>query len=768
MADDCEAISAMAGLRVHPSHVVQGEAQLSLQPLSWRQAIKIVAAGFERRNTDPTNTASANTLVDSLRISLDRDPSTVSIYDSHGVSGVENALVEFSLLFAELRRHDCHFQREDDNEASTEQYFSIVVSDNNHLRDKLNSEEPNEPSIKRQVWLFCSSGETSQADEVMACMARKGAMRFDFEACFDPEPASRRSLAGFNRVHRKNGRVMTGATVPGSRDQGELEENLAVKFVSQSFVHALRREISIFVHAQGHPNIAKFYGTFCSRRCAEKDQSDDALGIVFEGNSTSLFMKVCERRSKEPVARSISLGICSALKYVHSRNIVVRDVTAENVLIDKRGRSFLASFGAALPSEEKSMLVSSCSAPGYGAPEVLLGLESMCGTAIDMFSFGVMLYFALTQMMPFSGSTLASVYKKTVKCNVSFVSGAFRTCSPALIDFLKNTLKREPGQRLSASMALTSDWLSVKADLEATTDPARDTMTTGSAARAQLHKKTSKHVHSRDLRQKSCTESTVDTVEAEDACEPTSALKSEAGNVGANDAESPVDTVEAEDASESISALQNEARNVGSNDVLARAEALNDEHRLFAEAMADAAFMMTPTEDTCLPIIPAMVSEAQSVISDDTTPDSRHQFDTKPDVESSDAKATDLMPRPPSRCKPLLEMPACITKRSAWWKERISGGKSRVAKGAPRTTADDSHNASEIAGSSTTLEAHAPICTPPTSQHRPSREVAESQHRPSRVAAGASTPLEAHAPISTPPAKSASSIARNRWSSNAA
>eukprot|EP00928_Gymnodinium_smaydae_P012779 TRINITY_DN14661_c0_g1_i1.p1 TRINITY_DN14661_c0_g1~~TRINITY_DN14661_c0_g1_i1.p1 ORF type:complete len:352 (-),score=35.63 TRINITY_DN14661_c0_g1_i1:163-1080(-) len=297
-----------------------------------------------------------------------------------------------------------------------------------------------------------------------------------------------------------------------------------------------------------------------------------------------------------------------------------------------------------------------------------------------------MVYFALSQTMPFSGSTMASVYKKTAKCNVSFVSGAFRACSPALHNFLKNTIKREPSQRLSASMALESDWLHVKANVEVTTTPHRDTTTTEPTVPAQIHGKTSEGVHSKaNVRpQNGYTYSTVDTLEAEDACESVNALVSETGNGGANDA-------------------------------LALAEAHNDERRVFVEALADASFMMTPTEDTGLPIIPAMASEAPSMLSADSAPISRHLFDPKTGkvghVQSSNTNVTDLTPRAPSSSRPLVAMPACITKRSAFWLEKMTGGKTRIAKDVPES-------ASEVAGTKVPLEAHAPTGKPQGNQHR--------------------------------------------------
>jgi serine/threonine protein kinase len=48
---------------------------------------------------------------------------------------------------------------------------------------------------------------------------------------------------------------------------------------------------------------------------------------------------------EEPMARFIAAELILAMQYVHSRNVLFRDLKPENVLIDRLGHIRLADFG---------------------------------------------------------------------------------------------------------------------------------------------------------------------------------------------------------------------------------------------------------------------------------------------------------------------------------------------------------------------------------------------------------------------------------------
>jgi serine/threonine protein kinase len=102
------------------------------------------------------------------------------------------------------------------------------------------------------------------------------------------------------------------------------------------------------------------------------------------------------------------LGVVDALAFTHQRGIVHRDVKPENILLDRRGRAYLADFGLALlPGEGPARARPIAGTPLAMSPEQARGEE--LDLRSDLFSFGATLYQRLTGRWPFRGRTLADV-----------------------------------------------------------------------------------------------------------------------------------------------------------------------------------------------------------------------------------------------------------------------------------------------------------------------------------------------------------------------
>ncbi|WP_424189145.1 serine/threonine-protein kinase [Actinokineospora sp. G85] len=104
----------------------------------------------------------------------------------------------------------------------------------------------------------------------------------------------------------------------------------------------------------------------------------------------------------DSVAR-IGMRLADALAYVHSRDIVHRDMKPSNVLVDGDGACFLADFGIAraMGTERLTSAGHCVGTAAYLAPEQVRGAET--GPAGDVYSLGLVLLEALTGEPEFTG-----------------------------------------------------------------------------------------------------------------------------------------------------------------------------------------------------------------------------------------------------------------------------------------------------------------------------------------------------------------------------
>ncbi|KAF9906258.1 DNA polymerase zeta [Linnemannia zychae] len=104
----------------------------------------------------------------------------------------------------------------------------------------------------------------------------------------------------------------------------------------------------------------------------------------------------------EEEARNIFRQTCDAVCYLHSLNVVHRDIKSENVMVTADGVVKLIDFGLARHSTSKDILNTFCGTEAYMAPETYYGEETNgYGKAIDVWSLGIMLFRMLAGSYPF-------------------------------------------------------------------------------------------------------------------------------------------------------------------------------------------------------------------------------------------------------------------------------------------------------------------------------------------------------------------------------
>ena len=146
-----------------------------------------------------------------------------------------------------------------------------------------------------------------------------------------------------------------------------------------------------------HKNITKILELF---------ESDNYILIIMEYiNGGNLFSFVKKRRKlSEKTAKFLFKQIIEGIEYIHSKNIVHRDIKLENILIDLKNNIKICDFGIGkILNNKNEKLYDQSGTLMYMAPEILLnkkkGFEAF---PIDLWSCGICLYIMLSGTIPFS------------------------------------------------------------------------------------------------------------------------------------------------------------------------------------------------------------------------------------------------------------------------------------------------------------------------------------------------------------------------------
>ncbi len=109
----------------------------------------------------------------------------------------------------------------------------------------------------------------------------------------------------------------------------------------------------------------------------------------------------------------VATGIVDGMRYLHSKDIVLRDLKPGNVGFDEEGNIRLFDFGMARRVSE-CVQDEICGSPRYMAPEIMEGKGYTL--KVDVYSFGILLYELCTLEVPFANScTLMRQHQKTKK-----------------------------------------------------------------------------------------------------------------------------------------------------------------------------------------------------------------------------------------------------------------------------------------------------------------------------------------------------------------
>ncbi|CAM9499149.1 MAP/microtubule affinity-regulating kinase 3-like isoform X3 [Lampetra fluviatilis] len=210
----------------------------------------------------------------------------------------------------------------------------------------------------------------------------------------------------------------------------------------------LFREVRI-MKCLNHPNIVKLY---------EVIETEKTLYLVMEyasGGEVFDYL-VAHGRMKEKEARAKFRQIVSAVQYCHQKNIVHRDLKAENLLLDADMHIKIADFGFSNEFTLVNKLDTFCGSPPYAAPELFQG-KKYDGPEVDVWSLGVILYTLVSGSLPFDGQNLKELREKVLRGKYRIPFYMSTDCE----NLLKRFLVLNPIKRGSLEQIMRDRWMNV-------------------------------------------------------------------------------------------------------------------------------------------------------------------------------------------------------------------------------------------------------------------------------------------------------------------
>jgi len=142
----------------------------------------------------------------------------------------------------------------------------------------------------------------------------------------------------------------------------------------------------------------------------------------------------------------IALDLARALEYIHTQNIIHRDIKPDNVHITDAGAVKLMDFGISkLQNSTRTTTGVVMGTPFYMAPEQVLGKN--IGPQVDVYAFGVLLFELMTGTRPVVGDTVERIFYQILQEPLNMEPMRQAGIPEPIIDLVRRCTEKDAAQR---------------------------------------------------------------------------------------------------------------------------------------------------------------------------------------------------------------------------------------------------------------------------------------------------------------------------------
>ena len=236
-------------------------------------------------------------------------------------------------------------------------------------------------------------------------------------------------------------------------------------------IYKLNNEINI-LKTNKNPNLEKLI---------DYKKTDNNIYLVTEycngGNLSKClkkYIQIFKRPFTEEIVQYLMRQILNGLSFLHSKNIIHRDLRLDNILVyfnsdkDKASLNMLNSkikisefsFSKILKNPSHQLTKSIVGTPLYTSPDILDGMVNKTSNLeynqkVDIWSLGVLCYEMLVGYCPFLGNNLQDLYDKIKQGFYSLPNNLSKEAA----SFIGSMLIIDDNQRLSCKELLKHDFL---------------------------------------------------------------------------------------------------------------------------------------------------------------------------------------------------------------------------------------------------------------------------------------------------------------------